>query len=561
MPKEKTKSGLLNGRYILNECLFSNELGKLYHARDPHHGSGNSRGTNVLVHLFPAQAITYTESADCFGHLRTIINASPYPFLPISDYGWVDNTAYFVMAAPDSWSVKVLQSPQGSPSSLHRNAINLNHTLQKEKIVSRGLTYQAFLVTPGHLKILGTALAEQFQQMQPKMDLLPPPTTSERKSDHKIIHTLLGLGTLTGVAVAGGAYVYQQLEPIEPVISSSIIATLEQKQEKPLLLSQQDKPPTVPGSTTRVDFQTKEPEKLTPPTTDSSSTPAANSQTKEPEKLIALAATESPTTKPEKLVTVTLDPESASKLQTKKPKKLIALATEPSTTKPEKPVTVTVTVTPSPEPVSKPEKKSETRSTQKENNETGKTGVSATATTEPEPQPPKIPDQIAAVTSTEGADKTGKGTDEANTQVALTEDATEKDRVSEKKPGENTGSKNHGAKINGEKLTANGLNRKQLIEKAYAAIQKGNLSEVPGSGGIYFIRLLKRISPAHPQIKRLAREVVSAYHVKVRTALQAKKARKASRNLWMAGRIIKEFNLTKMNKAHLILKRRMAEAE
>ncbi len=534
MPKEKTKSGLLNGRYILNECLFSNELGKLYHARDPHHGSGNSRGTNVLVHLFPAQAITYTELADCFGHLRTIINASSHPFLPISDYGWVDNTAYFVMDAPDSWSVKVLQSPQGSPSNLHRNAINLNHTLQKEKIISRGLTYQAFLVTPGHLKILGTALAEQFQQMQPKMDLLPPPTSSERKSDHKIMYTLLGLGTLTGVAVAGGAYVYQQVRPIEPVINSSIVATLEQKPEKPLLLSQQDKPPTVPGSTTTVDFQTKEPEKLTTPVTKSYNTTTANSQTKEPEKLIALA-TESPATKPEK------------------------------------PVTVTLTT----EPASKPEKKSETRSTQKENNETGKTGIPAITTTEP--QPPKIPDQVAAVTPAKGADKAGKETDEADAQVALaegttekdqiseknpgelTEDAPEKDQVSEKKPEKNTGSKNHGAKINGEKLTANGLNRKQLIEKAYAAIQKGNLSEVPGSGGIYFIRLLKRISPAHPQIKRLAREVVSAYHVKVRTALQAKKAREASKNLWMAGRVIKEFNLSKMNKAHLILKRRMAE--
>ncbi|CAA6813577.1 MAG: Unknown protein [uncultured Thiotrichaceae bacterium] len=107
--------------------------------------------------------------------------------------------------------------------------------------------------------------------------------------------------------------------------------------------------------------------------------------------------------------------------------------------------------------------------------------------------------------------------------------------------------------------TANGLNHKQLIERAYTAIREGNLSEQPGAGSIYYIRLLKRTSPAHPQVRQLAREVVSAYHIKAQTSVKLKQTKEASQHLWIAGRLIKEFNLNKINRSHLVLKQRLAE--
>ncbi|CAA6813605.1 MAG: Unknown protein, partial [uncultured Thiotrichaceae bacterium] len=188
MSKETAKSGLLNGRYILSECLFSNELGQLYHARDTRHSAGIARGANVLVHLFPGQTISYTELANTFNRLRTMINASSYPVLPVLDYGWVDSGAYFVMANTGSWSAKVLPSLQGSPSSLHRDAMHLISQLLKEQLISRGLVPQAFLVIPGGVKILGTALTEQFQKIQLEMNLLPP--APNHKKGRKIVYTM-----------------------------------------------------------------------------------------------------------------------------------------------------------------------------------------------------------------------------------------------------------------------------------------------------------------------------------------------------------------------------------
>ena len=89
--------------------------------------------------------------------------------------------------------------------------------------------------------------------------------------------------------------------------------------------------------------------------------------------------------------------------------------------------------------------------------------------------------------------------------------------------------------------------------------KKGDLSEQADSGSIYYIRLLKRISPAHPQVRRLAREVVSAYHIKARASIKLKKTQKASQHLWVAGRLIEEFSLSEIKKAHLVLKQRLAE--
>ncbi|MEZ5449328.1 MAG: hypothetical protein R3E89_10180 [Thiolinea sp.] len=113
--------------------------------------------------------------------------------------------------------------------------------------------------------------------------------------------------------------------------------------------------------------------------------------------------------------------------------------------------------------------------------------------------------------------------------------------------------------IDRARLTANGQTRDELISSAYAAIEAGKLGEEANLGAVYYIRLLKRIDRGNPQIRRLAREVATAYHVKAREAIHNKHQRAAEQLLWMAARIIKEFNLVTMNEPQQILEHRLAE--
>ena len=107
-------------------------------------------------------------------------------------------------------------------------------------------------------------------------------------------------------------------------------------------------------------------------------------------------------------------------------------------------------------------------------------------------------------------------------------------------------------------LTANGMNSNELVRRAYAAIQKGNLNEQPNVGATYYIRLLNRIDRRNPQIQRLAREVVYQYHQRSRSFMQQQDFEPASSSLWLAARVIKEFNLVKLNASQQVLERKLA---
>ncbi|MEZ5449278.1 MAG: hypothetical protein R3E89_09880 [Thiolinea sp.] len=103
------------------------------------------------------------------------------------------------------------------------------------------------------------------------------------------------------------------------------------------------------------------------------------------------------------------------------------------------------------------------------------------------------------------------------------------------------------------------MNSNELIRRAYAAIQAGHLTEQPNYGATYYIRLLNRIDRGNPQILRLAREVVYRYHQQARYQMQKERFEQASSTLWLAGRVIKEFNLVKLNPSQEVLEHKLAE--
>lgn len=485
MPKEVAKSSRLNDRYILKECLFSNELGQLYHARDTRHSAGMAPGADVLVHLFPDQAISYTQLANTFNRLQTMINASLYPVLPVLDYGWVGNSAYFVMVTTGSWSTKVLPGLRGEPGHLHRDAIQLTSKLLKEQVISRGLVPQAFLVIPGGLKVLGTVLTEQFQEIQLEMDLLPP--DSCHKKDRKVVPMALSFGILAGIAVAGSTYFYQQPE----LINESVINTPE--------IHSKPTPSTLASN---------------PATAISPAIEILTAGTPETEKLQKQSTAAG-------IIETKITPEKSAKT-------IISAFTQPEPTVqlPEVPTQATTIILMEDLPNSFP------------------------ATEFPDKdQQAKNKGHIIAAPSEK----------RLNTQLIFADTIRDQSKTTGKKFDHQTASSNQDKKTDKENLTANSLNREQLIERAYAAIREGNLSEQTGAGSIYYIRLLKRTSPAHPQVRRLAREVVSAYHIKARTSIKLKQAREASQHLWIAGHIIEEFSLREINRSHLVLKQRLAE--
>nr|CAA6813437.1 MAG: Unknown protein [uncultured Thiotrichaceae bacterium] len=629
MQKETAKSGLLNGRYMLTECLFANELGHLYHARDTRHSNGSVSGANVLVHIFPNQSISYTELPNAFSRLKTMINTSSCPVLPVLDYGWSGTDAYFVMANTGAWHSKVLAALQGKPSNLHHDAIHITDKLLKDQLIPRGLVPQAFLVIPGGVKVLGTALTEQFQKIQLEMNLLP---SAHHSQGNKMIPMFIGFAALAGIAVAGGTYYYQQLastpknnpateqqaDNSAPILSTTSIAvkitennTSEAREIHPpeqaiakASPSQKDK--AEPASE-KLPEQTESPaplastdnqqgdstpniqEKVTPAVTvietevtlatqdtpaiaiietplETETTPAAQDTPTVAviEKPLETEATPPTTEQLNTAVVVTAPPEqepaaSLPEADTptvtqaeKKPEEpqntpeSKRVSEAPKTPQPgaEKPVTLQEF------PAQKPAKEtSQTPTTQPLAEEPAPIQLSAIETPQeknlPETTPP--PTENTPDTTTDIASDDTIATAEPLVPPTTTADTTT--------PPETTDP----VKVDKEKLTANGFNRQQLIEKAYAAIEEGKLSEQPGSGSIYYIRLLKRIAPNHHQVRRLAREVVSAYHINARNSMKLKQSRKASQQLWVAGRLIEEFKLNEMNKAHLGLIQRSTE--
>lgn len=528
---KRAKSDLLNGRYLLKNCLFAGDLGYLYHAKDMQQGSEAFPGLSVLIHFFPAQAISYQQVPATFKHLQTTINSLNHPILPVTDYGWNGTESYFVMAAPDSWSVKVLPELQHSttPSSLHETAMTISSALRHSGHINRGLTSQAFLVIPGGLKLLGTALMKQFQAIQPEKDLLPPP--SDNYKNRKKMFVPLSLTLATGALLAGGHNFYSQSTHIQTTAISPVAMEEELVLPESQPWSTQDKAPASLLDSLPMSNLTQEapaPYHLPQAAAPAPENISDISDTKESKTAVA--------GKPKKFqfakrpVDIELpegfcDLSNSGSCQTE-----IAEATE-----------VKVTAPVSPVPASIPAEKIKSKPVRKE----VQLDDIPAEKTENKPVKKEVQVQLTSI-SAEAIEKPAKKEVQL---VKLPEDIPED--INEKNPLQ--------TKITQPRLTANGLNSKQLKNKAYAALRSGDLGEQPDIGAIFYIRLLNRIDAQNPHIRRLARRVVLAYHAQARQQMKMQHKRKSRRSLWMAERVIKEFNLAKMKQTHALLKLRHSE--
>lgn len=461
MREKRAQSGLLNSRYLLKSCLYAGETGYLYHAKDTQQKSEISTGLPVLIHFFPDQVIHYNNLLKTFRRLQNTVKNLDHPILPVTDYGWNGIESYFVMVAPDSWSVKMLpELRHNTPvSNLHHTAMTISQDLQKHGHISRGLVPQAFIAIPGGLRLLSTALMPQFQLIQPEKELLPPPVGN--RLNKKRTAAVLVLTTLTGALLASGYDFYLQLQQARIATAGPALADKEPERPALQLLPEPTitiKTSTLPDSpqTNYLTLADTNQHRFAPPASQSAVQDRDQKKTPLPEQLPVAKTAH---VRKKASTTPTVQPVTPGKKQTPQP--------------------LVKTITPD----------------QSEGN-------------------------------TASPDKTA-----AEEQLAIT------------KP----------------MLTANGLTSEQLKEKAYAALRSGDLGEKPDTGSIFYIRLLKRIDAGNPHIRRLARSVVSAYHTQAREEITRQQKQEGRRLLWVAGRVIKEFNLTEMNQAHAMLKQRQAE--
>ncbi len=492
---KRAKKDLLNGRYALKNCLFANDLGHLYHARDTQHSSPTSFGSPVLIHFIPSQAISYNDVPTLFKRLQTIIKTLNHPILPVMDYGWNGTESYFVIAAPDSWSVKVLPELQSSAlSSLHKTAMTISGALHKSGHTSRRLPPQAFLVIPGGLKLLGTALIKQLQVIQPEKNLLPPPSTY--RIDKKTVIASLGLTMLTGVLLAQGHDFYLKWQHIQTATVGPDVLSKEPVLPETQFLSVQTQ---APATSTLLDSSWMGDLSLPTPTLYhlAQAAPQPNR-----DKVTAQPLVQVPTEKKPVVSGNYKTPHQHGALQT-------MTASEPKKTVIQK-----------------------------------TTKSSALKKVKNAKQPRK---------DTRGKKNQPAVAEKQQTPIPLVAKAFPEKLAS---PDKNTANQMITTK---PRLTANGLNSEQLKNKAYAALSSGALDEKPDTGSIFYIRLLKRIDAKNPHIQRLARGVVLAYHAQVRQEIKQQQKQESKRLLWVAGRVIKEFNLTQMNQAHTMLKRRQSE--
>ncbi|MEZ5477543.1 MAG: hypothetical protein R3E95_08695 [Thiolinea sp.] len=117
MQKDAGGRQLVNGRYMLNECLFASELGTLYLASDTRSDANTAIHSDTLIHFLPHRLLTYSELPDVFRRLQQRVEPLDCPVLSVLDYGWSGTVAFIIMALPESWSVNVLPPCTASPAT------------------------------------------------------------------------------------------------------------------------------------------------------------------------------------------------------------------------------------------------------------------------------------------------------------------------------------------------------------------------------------------------------------------------------------------------------------
>ncbi|PID49270.1 MAG: hypothetical protein CR991_07765 [Proteobacteria bacterium] len=574
--QESAKSDFkrIDNRYILGDCLFSGELGTLYRARDAHPSSEND--SQVLIHFFPPRALAYTRLRQQYETLKQACKIANAPVLPVRDCSWSGTKALFVLEVPQSWSLSVLPVMKPHATSLHTKALQLTHNLVNQGLVERGLPSQAFLVTPeGELYIPSTLLSPALQNLQKNdLGLLIPNSRFMQAPSLRRLPSIgllwLGLG---GLALASGAGLMYL------VVSSTSNTSNEQINTPALAIPELSKPALhLPIDSNRVMLQTALPEnqEAKPNVVEDSivATPDNSEISDVAENLLPndneVTETSAEATSNEK---ITLSPASAPlaeetpidvssspsntallNLQEESP---VAAETKTKST-PTIPAQTTIRTTPqsvqnSPKPPTPPPF-NRTVVANTANNQRALI-PNATPTPKPSPVPVRKPRETVPVARQSAIHS---GSDD------LSQSSPSKPKQPLARPAKPTPRQPSPhpptalPQTDKLQLKANGMNSNELIRRAYSAVQAGRLDETPHRGAIFYIRLLNRIDRHNPQVMRLARDVVSHYHQRSRESMKHGKLEQATTEIWMSKRIIKEFNLIKLNPAQEVLEHKLA---
>ncbi|MFZ1389704.1 MAG: hypothetical protein WBP46_18285 [Thiolinea sp.] len=207
---------ILHKRYKVTERLFSNSLGELFLGRDIQ--------TNVnqplLIHYLPPQLLSDTALKQSVTSLQNLGKQAGTNVLKVLDCAWSEKDVFFVLQAPEAWSLTVLPALPAQPTKLHQRALETTQQLISQGLVTKGLDPSLFLVTPtGELHLLGTAFLSELQELQnhsPNL-LQPPPKQPTAKKSRLLPLSLLAA---TSLVAAGSWGIYQFNHSNKPVIAA-----------------------------------------------------------------------------------------------------------------------------------------------------------------------------------------------------------------------------------------------------------------------------------------------------------------------------------------------------
>lgn len=229
---------MLHKRYKIGERLFSNSLGELFLGRDLQ----ATTTQRLLIHYLPAQLLSDSALKQSLGTLQSLGNQAHTSVLQVLDCAWSDTEVFFVLEAPEAWSLSVLPVAQGQPTNVHQKALTITQELINQGLITKGIEPSLFLVAPtGELYLLGTAFLTELQNLTLELPTLlqPPPPLPPAKKHSFLPLILLGV---TGLVAAGSLGVYQFAHP-----SKQVQAPVAQQ------LAVLDKPLTPSLATTRVE--------------------------------------------------------------------------------------------------------------------------------------------------------------------------------------------------------------------------------------------------------------------------------------------------------------------
>ncbi|HPE58757.1 MAG: hypothetical protein KDI15_08825 [Thiothrix sp.] len=502
IPKDRAGYRLLNNRYVLTKCLFSGPVGQIHLARVVR-AADRSINTEVLVHSIPPGVLDDTRLASRCRMLRQQGGRlEEQGLLPVLDCGWLEGCACFVLQKPRAWSFSLLNGRDHAGSRLHQQALLIGKRLHEQNLIPvADLHPNWFLVTAeGELRVPGTVLLSELTALAGEVLPEPRPRSPPLLRHLHGVSLLVLLASLGAMAMVVGWVLYRFDGRLGPLLLPA--------------------PPSARVADPPLDSRRRVPAAQASHDTDASDVADSRLSVGQfgsaflRDRMLPVREEFDPM--PESAHS--LDPLSAApQLQGSVPAdrtgatavpELAGVALEDQDKVPVRPAVVekpSATVAGAGVPV-RPPVVMPSRSS--------------------EPAKPEAPPESAAAPSQEVAP----------VATAAAKPAGDADR-----------------------LKAAGMNRDQLIRRANAAIRQGQLGEYPGQGAIYFIRLLRRIDPSNRQVRYLARNVATGHHDQARNQIHTGARKSAAHSLWMAHRVIQEFNLMPLNPVQALLEHRLTE--